>query len=192
MDIFEAIRDRRTIGRVKPDIISDEVVGQLLEAATWAPNHYRTEPWKFIIMKEKGKQAFHDIAVQISLDKLENPTEEEREQLLKKHKKHVDILLLLVVACVPSDNPRAILEEEIAASHAAVQNLLLAAHALGLGAVWRANPSLVNHPKVKELFKLREIDQVVRLIYLGYREANPERVKRTPYEEKTLWLDQEV
>lgn len=34
MDIFEAIRDRRTIGRVKPDIISDEVVGQLLEAAT--------------------------------------------------------------------------------------------------------------------------------------------------------------
>lgn len=189
MDIFEAIRDRRTVGRVKPDSVPDEVIGQLLEAATWAPNHYRTEPWKFIIMKEKGKQAFHDIAVQISLEKLEHPTDEEREQLLKKHKKHLDTPLLLAVACVPSDNPRAILEEEIAASHAAVQNLLLAAHALGLGAVWRANPSLVHHPKVKELFQLREIDQVVGLIYLGYRETNPDRVKRTPYEEKTLWLD---
>jgi nitroreductase len=46
MDVFEAIKGRRSIGMVKQDLIKQEVIEQLLEAATWAPNHHHTEPWR--------------------------------------------------------------------------------------------------------------------------------------------------
>ncbi len=49
MDIHEAIRTRRSIGKVKPDPVEPVLIHRILEAGTWAPNHYLTQPWKFFL-----------------------------------------------------------------------------------------------------------------------------------------------
>ncbi len=43
MDVFKAIRERRTIGRVKDIAVPREQIEQLLEAGNWAPSHHATE-----------------------------------------------------------------------------------------------------------------------------------------------------
>src|SRR5665647_40126 len=68
MNIWEAIRERRTIGRVKQNPIAREQIELLLEAAAWAPSHHTTEPWRFFVMTGEGRavlgQAYADIAVE--------------------------------------------------------------------------------------------------------------------------------
>ena len=69
---------------------------------------------------------------------------------------------MIAVAASPSEESRTLRIEEIGAVNAAIQNMLLAAHGLGLGAIWRTGKSTY-HPKMKELFGLREKDEVLGL-----------------------------
>ena len=54
MNVSEAIRTRRDLGKVKPDAVPQEWIEQIVEAGTWAPNHKLTEPWKFLSCKERA------------------------------------------------------------------------------------------------------------------------------------------
>jgi nitroreductase len=91
--------------------------------------------------------------------------------------------------CSPSDNLRAVQAEELAAAHAAVQNLLLAAHALGLGAVWRSGDPMY-HPLMHQAFGLDERESLVGLIYIGYSDMKELQGRRQPAEAKTVWLEE--
>ncbi len=95
--------------------------------------------------------------------------------------------MVIAVAVKPSDQPKVVNLEEIGAVNAAVQNMLLAAHGLGLGAIWRTGKPTY-HPKMKQLFNLREQDEVLGFIYLGYPEVMKEKGERTPYQKKTKWI----
>ncbi|MCZ7362722.1 MAG: nitroreductase family protein, partial [Candidatus Methanoperedens sp.] len=53
MNVIEAIRNRCSVRLFKPDIIPDDVIRTILEAARWAPSPFNTQPWEFIIIKEK-------------------------------------------------------------------------------------------------------------------------------------------
>jgi len=50
MDLMEAIYNRHSIPKVKPDPIPHELVEKLLAAAVQAPNHHRVRPWRFVIL----------------------------------------------------------------------------------------------------------------------------------------------
>lgn len=50
MQVKEAIRNRRTVRTFRPDPITDQILNELLEAATWAPSHSNTQPWEFIVI----------------------------------------------------------------------------------------------------------------------------------------------
>jgi nitroreductase len=59
MDVIEAIKTRRTIGRTKPGQEPErELIEKLLQSAIEAPNHYLTEPWRFFVLTGKAREAF--------------------------------------------------------------------------------------------------------------------------------------
>ncbi|MCP3741494.1 nitroreductase family protein [Rossellomorea sp. BNER] len=188
MDVFEAIKNRRSIGRVKPDPIDKETITKLLEAATWAPNHYNTEPWKFFVLTEDGRRPLGRTLAEITKEAMEDPSSEENEKKLKKlEDKAFRAPVIITVAVTPSDNPKAEHIEEVGAVNAAIQNMLLAAHALGLGSIWRTGKACY-HPKMKELFGLADKEEVLGFIYLGYPDIPQRQSKRTPFGEKTVWV----
>ncbi|MNJ75648.1 putative NAD(P)H nitroreductase YdjA [compost metagenome] len=80
------------------------------------------------------------------------------------------------------------LAEELAAAQAAVQNLLLAAHANGLGAIWRSGEPMY-HPLMKETFELALDEEIVGFVYLGHPDMNAPEPQRIPAAEKTQWLE---
>ncbi|XID94052.1 nitroreductase [Paenibacillaceae bacterium WGS1546] len=185
----EIVKGRRSIGKVKKDPVPRELVEKLIEAAIWAPNHHRTEPWRFIVMTGEGRKVLGNAYADVNADSYRDLVGEEREQRIEKElAKAYRSPVVIAVVCSPSDDPRVEEREELAAVHAAVQNLLLSAHANGLGAVWRTgNPAY--HPKMKIAFGLAEREQLVGLVFVGYPDMPQPAVTRTPAAEKTVWLE---
>jgi nitroreductase len=189
VDIMTAIRTRRSIGKVKPDPVDKALIEQIIEAATWAPNHHLTEPWQFIVMTGEGRRTLGDAYAVIAQEGLSGLDGEALEERLEKERaKAFRAPVVIAAVCAPSDNPRAVPAEELAAAHAAVQNLLLAAHALGLGAVWRSGDPMY-HPYMHEAFGLGERDSLVGLIFIGYSDMKEPAGRRQPSASKTVWLE---
>jgi nitroreductase len=190
MEVEEAIRTRRSIGKVKADPVPREMIERIIEAAVWAPNHHLTEPWKFVVLTGEGRSRLGEAYAEIADESLLGVSGEEREQRMEREKaKAYRAPAVIAVACSPSDSPKVIRREELAAVHAAVQNLLLAAHATGLGAVWRSGEPAY-HPAMKRALAFADEDEVVGLIYLGFPDMTPPERRREPGSSKTVWVEE--
>ncbi|WP_102029036.1 nitroreductase family protein [Salirhabdus sp. Marseille-P4669] len=191
MDIFEAIHSRRSIGKVKQDPVEKEKIHKILEAGTRAPSHYKTEPWKFFVLTEEGRRPLGRTLAEIAAEKMDDPTTEENQLLLQgQEMKAFRAPVIIAAAVVPSEHPKALPVEEIGAVNSAIQNMLLAAHALGLGAIWRTGAPCY-HPKMKNLFGLEGDAQILGFLYLGYPNTTKEESPRIPFEEKTEWWSED-
>jgi len=189
MEVWQAIRTRRSVGKVKPDPVARHLIEKLLEAAVWAPDHYRSEPWRFFVMTGEGRKVLGNVYADIALEKAKDLTEEEKERLRRQQEaKAFRAPAVIAVAAVLPEEPAVKRKEDLAATHAAVQNMLLAAHGLGLGAIWRTGEPLY-HPKMLEAFGLRPPSEMVALVYVGYPDMPPHSSERTSFLEKTVWLD---
>ncbi len=188
MELFEAIKGRRSIGKVKNEPIPDELIHKIIEAGTWAPCHHRTEPWKFFVLKEDGRKILSDVLVDILKSELNDlESEESKKRLEKVSKNPYRAPVIIVTAVEPVKNEKVLIEEEYAAVHAATQNILLAAHALGLGAVWRTGKQC-HDKRMSKAFNLSEDGAVTGFIYLGYPDMNPKEGSRKSIDEVTTWI----
>ncbi|TLS38990.1 nitroreductase family protein [Pseudalkalibacillus caeni] len=189
MDVLEAIRTRRSIGVVKQDSVPKDLIEKILEAGNWAPSHYKTEPWKFFVLENSARNKLGDVLVEIAKESMDDPTTEENKRKLKKTAaKPLRAPVIIAVAVTPSQKKKVIELEEYAAVNAGIQNMLLVAHALGLGAIWRTGKPCY-HSKMLELFRLSEEERVLGFIYIGYPDMKAPSGSRGPVEEKTVWIN---
>ena len=180
--VLETIRSRRSIGKVGPERPSRETIERLIEAATWAPNHHLTEPWRFFVLSGEARSALGQVMARALNGKPTTP--QEREAFDRTAAKPLRAPVVIAVAVEIGTG--AVETEEIAAGAAAVQNLLLAAHAHGLAAMWRTGAA-VFHPEVKAHFGLAPSDHLLGFVYLGYP-AGPAPVReRRPATAVTEW-----
>jgi nitroreductase len=185
MELMDAIRSRRSIGKVKQDAIDRQTIEALLEAAVWAPNHRRTEPWKFFVMTGEGRSRLGDAYADIY--RASRP-EADEEAVEKQRRKAFRAPVVIAVACAPSQAVGVIELEEYGAVYMAIQNMLLAAHALGLGAIVRSGEPMYTE-RMNAAFGLGPRDKVLGLVYLGAPNMEAPDAWRTPPAMKTAWLD---
>lgn len=189
MNVSEAIRQRRSLGRVKDTPVERGKIEMMLESAVWAPTHHQTEPWKFFVLSGEGRKPFSRVLEEVARGRVENPESEEgRKRIEKISKKPFAAPTVIVVALSPSDNPKAIYIEDVCAVAAATQNMLLTAHELGLGAIWRSGP-IYNTPKVKAHFDLQEDEEILGLVFVGEPDMVKDKFNRIPFKEKTTWIN---
>jgi nitroreductase len=96
-----------------------------------------------------------------------------------------------VVIAVAVDKPgltKAKEIENVCAAAAAVQNMLLAAHALGLAAMWRTGPSATD-PAIKHFFGWEADQHLIGFIYIGYPEHELTPPTRPSFEDRTVWME---
>lgn len=186
MDVLEAIRTRRSIGKVGPERPPKELIEHVLEAATWAPTHHKTQPWRFFVLTGRAREALGDVMAECKAAHVSGPKAESKVE--KARKKPLRAPVVIAVAVQPALDDDDVVEiEEIAATAAAVENMLLAAHAMGLGAMWRTGDACYD-VKMQEFFGLREPARLLGFVYLGYPAMSPPRATRIPAEELTVWL----
>ncbi|WP_411842559.1 nitroreductase [Salinicoccus sp. HZC-1] len=189
MNVSEAIRERRSLGKLKDTPVDKEKIEQMLESAVWAPNHHLTEPWKFFVLSGAGRNPLSRALKEAARGRVEDPESEAGQKRIEKiSSKPFAAPTVIVVTLSPSDSPKAIYIEDVCAVAAATQNMLLTAHTLGLGAIWRSGP-IHNTPEVKALFDLREDEEILGLVFVGEPDMVKENVKRIPFNEKTTWIE---
>jgi nitroreductase len=189
MQLGEVIRNRRSVGVVKQDAVDKDKIEKLLQAAVWAPNHRVTEPWRFFVMSGDGRGVLGRALVQIASEKLDVAnTLENQAQLKKQYDKAFRAPVVIAVAAVMQENGVLERTEDLAAVHAAMQNMLLTAYSLGLGAIWRTGEPAY-HPITKAAFGLQDKDEIAGFLYLGYPLKPPHVRKMPSYADKTKWYE---
>lgn len=167
--------------------IEDSIITDLLNLAHWAPTHGRTEPWRFKVYAGEGVSTFceaHAALYKTNTDP-EVFTTAKFENLQKLGSQTSHIIGVYMQRQVPAKIP---LVEEIAATAAAIQNILLGAEALGISALWSTG-GMTHHPALKSFWGLAEEDVVMGLLYLGYTNEPSAAGKRNgTAAEKTSWI----
>ncbi|MDQ4107072.1 MAG: nitroreductase [Actinomycetota bacterium] len=185
---MQAIQTRRSIGCVKQDPVSRELIEQILESAVHAPNHKLTEPWRFHVFTGKGRGEL--ARARAKLAEILATEEGEEEGLVagrvsrERKKTFRSPVIITVVSRAGRDEVETL--ENYAACCAAVQNMQLTAHSLGLASIWRTGP-VAYHPFMREFFGLDDGDRIVAYLYLGYPDMAERPRRRSPAREHTVW-----
>jgi nitroreductase len=168
--------------------IEDHQIRQLLELANWAPTHGFTEPWRFVVYSGEAVVQFcHHHA---GLYRQGTPPDKFNAGKYEKQQHNGDKASHVIIAYMQrGDNSNITPLEEICATAAAMQNILLGAEALGIAALWSTG-GMVMHAAMKTWLGLREEDIVIGLLYLGYTDEPAKPGRRVPVETKTTWIDE--
>jgi len=164
MELFDAIESRSTAKSLTGPGPTPTQTARLLEAADHAPDHGRLKPWRFIAVNGAERETFADAVAQSRRDQNPSYTDEQMELEREKVRRSPSIL---VAACVVRKNiPKVPEIEQVIAAGAAVENLLLAATELGIGAMWKTGPAAYS-TRVKAAVGLAPDDHIVAILHLG-------------------------
>ena len=199
MPVIDAIRTLRSMRRLKPDSVESHKIHLILEAAGKAPSGGNSQPWEFIVITDPSvKKQLRDLTVQgleiCAKSNLRIPKDAVAEFLQPTNPvawmaQNTDKVSVLIMACLNTKRARRLtdewawLEEQAnwASVFPAVQNLLLAARALGLGTAVSIFP-LFPLEKLKQLLKLPDYVKPGILVYVGYPATRFSEPKRLPIE----------
>lgn len=184
-EVFNNILSRRSVRKFNNKEISDEVFLQLIEAASWAPNGCKAEPWFFYVIKNEQKINEMREAVIAT-----NPQSEFYKQYQTFHNARY-----LISACINMDRRwyhrdfdstkrgvEAIDNPDYFSLAAAVQNLLLTAHALNLGTCW-IGVSEAFRPALEKIIGVNKEQMLAVNIAIGHYDEILPAPKRKPAED---------
>jgi nitroreductase len=168
MDILETIKNRRSIRTYKRQELPQETLDKLLEAARWAPSAGNVQPWAFVIASSQ------QIKQNISLGAFGQKSLEEAS--------------IVIIVC--ADEKRA--EQSYGSrgktlyclqdTAAAIQNIMLTAHSLGLGSCW---VGAFKEEEIRKVIKAPKEMRPIALIPIGHPNENPTARNRRPLSEIT-------
>ena len=170
------------IPRVGDQSPSHAEIEELLELAVRAPNHHRTEPWRFHVLEGEAK---HRLAHAMIDEAVEAGTDEARAEE-DAAKKVARAPMIVVFTVIPSTDEKVVEQEEIVSVAMAMQNFLLGAYAKGLGAMLRTGTTAY-HASIARHLDLEPNESVVGFVYIGYPAGDREPTPRTSASERTRW-----
>lgn len=174
MDTIEVITSRRSIGKLAGEV-SAAVVQELVEVAVTAPNHHLTQPWRFTIVAGKAREQLGLFWGTLTAD-AKGLTGPHREDWIAREKgRPLRAPVLIFVSCHQDPDPeRAV--EDLSATAAAIQNLILAAWAKNIGTMWRTGAMAYND-EVKKYLGIDPQDPILGIIYVGVPDAPPAKAR---------------
>jgi nitroreductase len=184
MHLTDAIQQRRSVKRFTDRPISREEIERLLDAATLAPNHKLTQPWRFYVL---GPEARHAYGLALGDRKARKLTDANAARTLRETvaAEHRALPCMIAVAVVTSESPET-REEDYAAVMMAIENLALAAVDLGLGTHIKTG-GVMGDAASRAAVGVRDEERIVAIVNVGEpAEASPPK-KRESAASYTTW-----
>ena len=198
-DLHNFLRTRRSIRRFKPDPIPDSVVENILTTATFAPSAHHRQPWRFVIVADSSARLKLAEAMATDFerdltrdglppDKIHTQINRSKERITSAP---IAILLCLDMRDMDSypDQKRNKAETMMAVQSVAAAGLqlLLAAHAEGLGGVWACWP-LFAQETIQKTLNLSESWEPQGMFFLGYPADIPEARERKSLDTISIYV----
>lgn len=156
------------LGRVSSPMLenpgpSDQQLAIMFQSALRAPDHARLRPWRFLTVSGEARESLGELMANIALEEQPDLSE---DALARFRGMPLRAPMLILAICPVKDHPKVPEIEQKMSLAAAVQSLLLAAHAQGVGAIWRTG-ALCYNPSLGKGLGLADNEQLMGFIYLG-------------------------
>ena len=191
MDVFTAMKERRSCRRFSPEAVDERLIEQILEAGNWAPSPANQQPWEFIVIRSAAIK-----------DKVFEEGEMCKRKLFERSgwkwldSYRIDFVkeapVIIAVIGDPKKSGADLFLDEgtgrgyLEACSAVVQNMMLAAHALGLGSLWF---TVFEGESLRQTLGLDPGKDPMALVCIGKAAGGPAPAKRKDFKEKTIYMD---
>lgn len=154
MEVIEAIKTRRSIRKYKVESVPEEAVTTILDCGRWAPSAGNRQPWKFIVVRDSELKKRLGRALPAGAFVADAP-------------------LAIAVVIDPAESSHPVED-----GAAVTQNMLLAAHALGLGSCWIGTYNSANEATAKEVLGVLPEHRLLSVIAIGYSAESPTKTRK--------------
>jgi len=164
-DFFAVVKGRRAVRKFKKKEVPLKTLVKIIEAGTWAPSAVNSQPWEFVLVRNAEKKK-----------KFRAVYEESMKAFYRQDTEFIENATLLLVL---ADKEKVL---HLLSTSAAIENILLAATALGLGSVWICRPLMIKKTlkEVRVLFSVPAKYEIAGIIALGYPDEKPKPKERRP------------
>jgi len=198
-DLHNFLRTRRSIRHFKPDSVPDSVIQNILTTATFAPSAHNRQPWRFCVVTDlsvKTKLA-NAMAVEFErdLEKDKLPLAEIQKRIARSRARMIAAPVAIILNVDMSDmdvypdekrNKAEYLMAVQSVANAGMQ-MLLAAHAEGLGGVWVCSPLFVQGI-IQNVLDLPKTWEPQAMFFLGYPVDIPEARERKSIQDISIFI----
>lgn len=206
MDLFDAIHGRVSVRRFKDQPVPEADIEKILDAGRFAPSANNTQPWSFLVIRDRAVLAAMAAAVRAMIDRMLPFAENEKQaQRLAAYKstyytffENAPVVIAVVMEGYdagtdrllakmgygPADVARLRPNPGLQSVAAAVQNMLLAVHGMGYGSCWMTGP-LVAQEAFEKLLGFGKESFVAALLPVGVPDEQPQAKSRKPLQEIT-------
>ena len=184
MDALDLLLTRESATKLEAPAPSEAELDTIFESAVRAPDHGRLRPWRFVVIDGDRRARFGELMADALRRK--NP-DVPAEALERERAKALRAPTIIAAAARVQKGHRIPEVEQIAAAAAAAQNIMLAAHALGYGAMWKTGEPAYD-PGVKTALGLNADDEIMGFLYVGTRTGGGSPAPRPAARDQvTVW-----
>jgi len=204
-ELHALLSQRRSVRRFKPGMPPREVIEALIASAVTAPSASNKQPWRFLVVQRRELIEAMAAAVRTAVDRIALAIDPAFEEAFRAYGDYFTRFENAPLTIVPLFRPLTVLsnmipQEDVRAIRAmerdsgligtsmAMENLLLAAHAAGLGASGMTGP-LIAVDELRVLLRVPPSWEIAALIPVGYPDETPPPTMRKSPEKVTQWLD---
>ena len=163
MQAIDALLERRSAKTLTDPPPDQDALELLLECGARAPDHGRLRPWRFIVIRGPARERLGELMAE---QLRRRQPQASAESLQRERQKPLRAPLIIAVAAACNAAARIPAIEQTLAAGAAAQNIMLAATALGFGAMWKTG-DVAYDDSLKSALGLQAADAVVGLLYIG-------------------------
>jgi len=164
MDAMTLLHERSSMGKLVGPPPSPEQLEAIYRAGLRAPDHGELRPWRFIEFSGEGLERLGELYAEAEFHA--DPHVDDTTLAAARKKPLRAPMVIAVIAKVTPDVAKVPRVEQVISAGCAAHAILLAAHALGLGAMWRSGKYAFD-PTVRKGLGLGEEDEIVAFVYLG-------------------------
>lgn len=207
-ELLALLRERRSVRRFRDEPLGDDVIEALIEAATLAPSASNKQPWRFFVVTSRAVIARMADAVRAETKRIEDSIAGDSAAAFRAYGDYFTRFegapAVIVPICRglsllgnlvgpeldPASRARILAMETssgLIGTSLALENLLLMAHAMGLGASGMTGPLIAEHA-LRELLEIPPSWSIVALVPVGWPDETPRPTDRKPAEKVTRWI----
>jgi F420 biosynthesis protein FbiB-like protein len=198
-ELHNFLRSRRSIRRFKPDPVADSVIQDILTTATYAPSAHNRQPWRFVVVTDSSvkSQLADAMTEDFERDLLRDGVAPEKIRAqVNRSKDRLTSAPVVILLCLDMsemdfypDVKRREAERTMAMQSVAAAGLqlLLAAHAEGLGGVWVCSP-LFTQETIRKTLDLPERWEPQGMFYVGYADSLPKNKEMKEMQSLVKWV----
>ncbi len=165
MDALQLLLGRDSALKLTEPGPGSEVLDIIFRGALRAPDHGRLRPWRFVVVPQDKRERLGELMAESLRARQPDAAP---EMLNRERQKAFRAPLIVVVAARTKPNDKIPEVEQLISAGAAAQNIMLGAHALGYGAMWRTGAPAYD-AMVKQGLGLEPTDAIIGFIYIGTR-----------------------